>query len=125
MITVNQAYTIIENFSNPFNKVKEYSNRQAFNIDDYNILYENQKEHWLEWLKTKKSNDSFMKVYNDIKCAPMIVYLADSLNIDTNEAINKIKELDNITSRNFQKEASAFKDVISNDLVFSSLESKI
>lgn len=125
MITVNEAYTIIENFSNPFNNVKKYSDQQTFNIDDYNISYENQKEHWLAWLKSKEANDDFMMVYNHIKCAPMLVYLADSLDIDTDVAIKKIKELDNITSRNFQKEATAFKEIVSNDMVLSSLESKI
>lgn len=125
MITVNEAYTIIENFSNPFNNVKKYSDQQTFNLDNYNISYENQKEHWLKWLKSKEANDNFMTVYNNLKCAPMLVYLADSLNIDTDVAINKIKELDNITRHNFQKEATAFKKVVSNDLILSSLESKI
>ena len=64
MVTVGEAYRVINNFENSTNKLPYFSDKQNFHIGNNYIIYEDQQIHWLEWLKTKDEDSDFKDVYN-------------------------------------------------------------
>jgi hypothetical protein len=63
------------------------------------LFYEDQQIHWLEWLKTKDEDSDFKDVYNHIRCAPMLCYLADSLNFITYPVVNEIRAMKGVNNK--------------------------
>jgi hypothetical protein len=65
------------------------------------VWYSSQKEHWLGWLseydgpgaydRKTTSGRSAEYIYNHIVCAPMLVWLAEALKIDSNQLNAAIK----------------------------------
>jgi len=91
MLTIGEARNIIGELSLP---KQDYDTKQRFNYlpnDKNRIVYSCQKEHWLVWLTSKEDEHDFKFVYNKLKCAPMLCWLAEALGIDTALAKNKMK----------------------------------
>lgn len=117
MVTVGEAYRVINNFENSTNKLPYFSDKQNFHTGNNYIIYEDQQIHWLEWLKTKDEDSDFKDVYNHIRCAPMLCYLADSLNFITYPVVNEIRAMKGVNNKNASQEAGTFRKKITYDMI--------
>jgi hypothetical protein len=51
----------------------------------HHVWYSSQKEHWLGWLSHYPWGKSAEFVYNHLKCAPMLVWLAEATGVSKAE----------------------------------------
>ncbi|CAK1250659.1 hypothetical protein [Fructobacillus fructosus] len=125
MIEVSEAYKIIKSFENPHNKQEEYSNKQNFHVKDNLIEYPNQKERWLAWLDSKAPNASFENVYNYIHSGPMLCYLLDSLNLNTENVVAYIKSTKGINNTNDVVESRFFREAFPYEVIEEAMKKKM
>lgn len=119
MITVEEAINIINDL--PVGEMS-YHKKQRFHDlknDKNTISYNNQKEHWLNHLKKHNKEMDFRNCYNRLICAPMLCWLAESLDLPVSDVKTLILEtpVKNDKVGTMRSEVKVFKEKIPYSLV--------